>query len=162
MAEQFVVDASVAAKWFLKDSSEAHADLADDILIDLLAGDVDLHAPRVMSYEVCRLLWKACLTPRRGADTKRLETDVALDCVRLLFDIPLHFANATPEESSEAIEMGVRYYKNYYDMTYLRLADELDCRVLTADEKLLLSAPSSFPLHRFLRLADYHNRSSGS
>jgi len=159
MAERFILDASVAAKWFLKDSLEDHVELAEEILVDALSGDVLLHAPRLMSYEVCRLLWKACLA-EGDSGTKRLENERARHCAETLFNLPITFAQTTAREAAESIDLGIRHRKNFYDMTYLRLAEELTCRVVTADEKLLRSAPPSFPLDRFVRLVDYRQARS--
>jgi predicted nucleic acid-binding protein len=47
--ERMVVDATVVGKWFLKDALETDTDVADEILIALLAGDLELHAPRIIS-----------------------------------------------------------------------------------------------------------------
>jgi predicted nucleic acid-binding protein len=102
MAERFVIDASVAAKWFLKDSFEDHVELAEEVLIDALAGGVELHAPRLMSYEVCRLLWKACLTEGDGG-SKRLERERAQQCAETLFDLPVAFAEARHRPSRSTV-----------------------------------------------------------
>ena len=160
MAKPWVVDASVAAKWFLKDSFEDHVDLAEEVLVDFLAGDIELHAPRLMSYEVCRLLWKACIAEGAEQRSKRLDKETALDCVETLFDLPLVFAEVSVQEAAESVDRGARYQKNFYDMTYLRLAEELKCRVVTADEKLLRSVPPDFPLARFVLLTDYRQARS--
>ncbi|HEX4961520.1 MAG TPA: type II toxin-antitoxin system VapC family toxin [Thermoanaerobaculia bacterium] len=155
MADKFVIDASVAAKWFLQDSFEDHVDLAEEVLLDLLAGEIELHAPRIMSYEVCRLLWKACLSKGPEKRAKRLDKETALECVEAFFELSLPFADTTALEAASAIEMGVRYWKNFYDMTYLHLAEELSCKIITADEKLLRSVPKGFPLQRFVLLTRY-------
>ncbi len=163
MAERYVVDASVAAKWFLKDSFEDHVDLAEEVLIDGLAGDIELHAPRIMSYEVCRLLWKACLTPSADKKSKRLDKDTACSCIETFFDLPVAPAEATAQEAIDSLGLGVQFWKNFYDMTYLRLAETLRCRVLTADEKLLRGVSPDFPLARFVPLTEYRQaRSAGS
>ena len=52
MPNRLVIDTSVAVKWFLKDPIEDDTDLADDILVALLADDLELHAPRIFTYEV--------------------------------------------------------------------------------------------------------------
>lgn len=156
MTERFVVDASVAVKWFLAaDNSEADVDQANEVLTAFLAGEVELHAPRLMTYEACRVLWKACLTPATGNDKKRLALEDALECTKTLFELPIQIAEATAGEAARAIAAGVRFYKNFYDMTYLKLAEELECQVITADTKLLHGAPQKFPLHRFLLLSNF-------
>ncbi len=117
MAERFVIDASVVAKWFLQDDLESQVDLAEEVLIDALGGRVELHAPRLMSYDVCRLVWKACITPSIDKKAKRLDKDTATSCVATLFDLPLAFGEATAQEAIGSVDRGVRYRKNFYDMT---------------------------------------------
>jgi predicted nucleic acid-binding protein len=155
MTDKFVVDASVAVKWFLKDRFEEHVELAEEVLLDFLAGEVELHAPRIMSYEVCRLLWKACLSHGPEKDSKRLDKKTALERAEALFELSLIFAEATVDEAASAIELGARFGKNFYDMTYLHLAEVLSCKVITADEKLLRGVPEDFPLHRFVLLTNF-------
>jgi len=156
MPEKLIVDASVAVKWFLPaDGSESDLDRANDVLTAFLAGEIELHAPRLMTYEACRVLWKACLTPGSGPNKKRLALKDAQECAKTLFMFPIQFAEPTVDEAVGAIEAGVRFYKSFYDMAYLKLAEELDCRVITADTKLLHGAPQAFPLKRFLSLSDF-------
>jgi len=158
MPEKLVVDASVAVKWFLPaDGSESDLGQANEVLTAFLAGELELHAPRLMTYEACRVFWKACLTPGPGPDKKRLALKDAQACAETLFKLPIRFAAPTVDEAVGAIEAGVRYYKNFYDMAYLKLAEELDCRVITADAKLLQGAPQAFPSKRFLLLRDFGN-----
>jgi predicted nucleic acid-binding protein len=153
MAERMVVDATIAAKWFLKDALETDTDLADEILIASLAGDVELYAPRIFSYEVCGLLAKACLTRPRGAGTSRLTKENAVQCVRELFALPIRITDATEEEAVEALELAVDYAKGHYDMTYIRLAEELNCQWCTADRKVLQALAKGFPVARVLELS---------
>ena len=156
MVDRFVLDASVAAKWFLRDPLEDHLEAASRVLLDLLDRTIELHAPRILSYEVGRLLWKACMTPAaRSVETTRLDAEAARGFLETLFDLPLRFASATVAEATGTLERSLRFRKNYYDMAYLGLAEKLDCRVLTADEKVVRSAPPDFPRERFLMVANY-------
>ena len=150
MAERVVIDASVAAKWFLED--EHDVDLAEDVLISLLGGDIDAHVPRIASYEVCGLLAKACLT-RKSNGAARITVEKATQCVREFFSLPLTTHDATQEEGIEALRMAVEYSKGHYDMTYLRLAGQLDCPWCTADHKALEANRPSFPRHHVLVLS---------
>src|SRR5438034_8563576 len=111
MAERLVVDATVAAKWFLKDPLETDTDLADEILIAMLAGDIELHAPRIICYEVPGLLARACLTRPPGTGAARLAMERAVQCVQEFFGLPIQIAEATQEEAEEALEMAVKYSK---------------------------------------------------
>jgi predicted nucleic acid-binding protein len=49
--------------------------------------------------------------------------------------------------------MAVTYSKGLYDMTYIRLAQQLDCRWCTADRKLLQALAPGFPTERVLQLS---------
>jgi predicted nucleic acid-binding protein len=153
MADLMVVDATVVAKWFLKDPLETDTDLADDILIALLAGDLELHAPRILSYEVSGLLARACLTRPPGTGAARLTKDRAVQCVHEFFGLPIQIADATEDEALESLEMSVTYSKGLYDMTYIRLAQQLDCRWCTADRKVLQALAPGFPAERVLLLS---------
>ena len=153
MSGRMVIDASVAAKWFLKDPSETDIDLADDVLVALLAGDLEIHAPRIFTYEVCGLLTKACQTHDRQTRLPRVTKPLAVASIRELFGLPIHLSEATEEEGAQALEMAVDYSKQHYDMTYVRLAENLDCQWCTADGKALEGIPRSFPRHRVLLLS---------
>ena len=50
MADSLVLDACVALKWFLP---EDDSDLAEDILVAILAEEVDVYVPHLFRYEVC-------------------------------------------------------------------------------------------------------------
>ena len=84
MAERLVVDSSVAAKWFLTDSVEAHVDLADALLLDIYARRVQAHVPRLFYYEVARILTRAVATKGREMDRDKVRV-----YLRELLRIPL-------------------------------------------------------------------------
>ena len=153
MADRLVVDATVAGKWFLKDPLETDTDLADDLLIALLAGDVEFYAPRIITYEVPGLLTRACLTRPPGTGTARLAKDQALQCVREFFVLPIQIVETTGQEAEAALGLAVDYSKGFYDMTYIRLAQQLDCRWCTADRKVLQALAPGFPSERVLLLS---------
>ncbi len=151
MADPMVIDSSVAAKWFLTDEDDT--DLADDVLLGLLAGEVEGHVPRVASYEVCALLTRACLTRKSGATVRRITLDKAIACVREFFGLPLTTHDASEAEGVEALQMAVEYSKGHYDMAYLRLASRLNCCWCTADEKVLEANPPTFPARHVVLLS---------
>ncbi len=157
MAERMVIDASVAAKWFLEDRFETDTDAANDILIALLAGDLEVHAPRIFTYEICGLLTKACQRRVPPTNHPRLTKGGALRCAHELFNLPIHVGEATESEGCEALELAVDYSKKHYDMTYVRLAQLLDCQWCTDDRKVLDAVPPSFPRNRILLLSALRN-----
>ena len=153
MNDRMVIDASVAAKWFLKDRSETDIDLADQVLWALLSDELTLYDPRIFTYEVCGLLTKACQTYRPKTREPRIERQRAAESIHELFSLPIQITDATEDEGVEALGMAVDYSKKHYDMTYVRLAQTLDCQWCTSDEKILEAMPPAFPRERVILLA---------
>ncbi len=122
MADTMVVDASVVAKWFLKDELESAVNLANRLLVALLAGDADLRAPKTLQYEICGLLTKACRVRVPSTGIPRLSKGDALDHVRDFYPLPLLFHEPGTSEEVESVELAIDHAKSYYDMTYVRLA----------------------------------------
>jgi predicted nucleic acid-binding protein len=146
MADRLVMDASVAAKWFLDD--EHDVDLAEEILLEFLAGAIELHAPQNFTDEVCGLISRAC---RRVP--QRITKDETVDTVRRLFQLAIQITETTEQKCVNAMNMSVDFSKSFYDMLYLNLAESLDCQWCTADDKIVKSSPSGFPMGRVLLLS---------
>ena len=155
MAEKLVIDASVAAKWFLKD--EENWERAEkDILASFYAGDVELHAPRALHYEVCSLLAKACGTRRRDyLSRRRLMRNDGLQSGRTIFYISATIEDLAVQRAKAALEWCVDFSKTFKDMTYLNLAEQLECRFCTADDKILTGNPKTFPKERVILLSQW-------
>ena len=147
----FVVDASVAAKWFLGDEKDVA--LAGRLLTGARTGDITLHAPAIFRHEVCNLLARACGTYLPPHRQPRLKLEQALFGVYGVFGAPVELEAFTPREAMLALEYAVCYHKAFDDMTYLTLAEKLNCMWVTADEKILRACPPGFPAHRVLPLA---------
>jgi predicted nucleic acid-binding protein len=151
MADKLVVDASVAAKWFLDDEDDV--DLAEDILAKFLADDLELHAPHVFCYEVCRLIAKACASRRSGVP--RIAKADATEAVKTLFELDIQFKELVEEAAVAVLERSVDRSKTFKDMTYLYLAEEIDCKFCTADARVKEAVPPSFPKDRVLILSEW-------
>ena len=153
MADRHVVDASVAAKWFLRDALERDVDLAENLLRAALDGNLELHVPGIFTFEVCNLLAKACgKHPVKKA--ARLTPTEACASVEDLHAMPLQIADSSVKDKLRALEMSATFSKLFYDMTYLCLAEKLDCQWITADARVLHALPSTFPRHRVLLLSE--------
>ena len=150
MADRLVVDASVAAKWFLND--EKDVDLAEEILANFLAGNLELHAPRVFSYEVCALLAKACGTITLSGD-RRLSKSDGLEAVRHLFALDINRTDLTEPAAVKSLEMSVDCSKTFKDMSYIDLSISLQCQWCTADDKVLKGIPATYPKNNVLLLS---------
>jgi len=126
MTEQYVVDASVVAKLYLKD--EQHTGNAELLFSRFEDGQLELLAPRIITYEVPAAI-------KKGADKARVpEAAVlgALDSFQSLGMLILDDSAAT----QEAMNLALAYECQFYDALYVLLAEDLGCRFITADEKM--------------------------
>lgn len=114
----FVVDASVAVKWFIP---EIHSLAARRLLNE---GNT-LHAPDLIWAEVGNVLWKK---QRAGELTREIATGIFQD----FRHFPLLI---TASDSLLAVAWTLAYEtgKTFYDCLYLALSIGKDCRLVTAD-----------------------------
>jgi len=112
-----VVDASVAAKWFL---NEIHSPAALR-----LVGGHDLLAPDLLLSEVAQVIWKR-------ARRRELSVEQGVAILRQLNAAPLtiHPSGLLIEV---AFEIALGLARTVYDCLYLTLAIQQGCRLVTAD-----------------------------
>lgn len=154
MTDRYVIDASVAVKWFIQDR-EDHLDMAREVLNRCLSGGIELHAPWNFVTEVCAQLVKATQSRDPGTRIPRLTRERAFSCARYLLQLPIVCAERKIEDIIRAIALAIDGSKSYYDMCYLGLAERLNCRWCTADLKVLEAVPPSFPVDRILPLSSF-------
>ncbi|HKG27242.1 MAG TPA: type II toxin-antitoxin system VapC family toxin [Thermomicrobiales bacterium] len=123
---QYVVDASVAMKWHVRD--EPLTDLADATLLAYRNDLVQLLAPDCLWYEVAGAIRKALRTGRVTTDDAR---DSVVDFAGLR--IPTFGSRAL---IVHAYDFALRYGCSFYDGVYLALAEAADCPCLHADYRL--------------------------
>jgi predicted nucleic acid-binding protein len=121
-ASCLVVDASVVIKWHV---TEIHSDAAQRLLAD---DGPALHVPDLMFPEVGNILWKKI---RRGELTEEQARGIA----HLVVAAPLEVHPSAPLMEA-AFEIATRTGRTVYDSLYVALAVRLDCRLVTADERL--------------------------
>lgn len=153
MTERIVVDASVAAKWFLDDEFEANADLAKLLLVRMLQGSLEVHAPAIIQQEFGNLLAKACLTRLRDR-SPRLTKEAAIGHLEDFLELPIQYQEFELASASDALGLAVHYHKGFYDASYLQLARRLNCQWCMADAKFLRAVPADFPLGLVLQLSE--------
>lgn len=116
----YVVDASVAIKWYIPEAYEQEADR-------LLKGRHVLHVPELIYPEIGNIIWKK--TARQ-----ELTTDEANEIVAAIrrerWTVHPH-KNVFKSAVTGALGTG----QSVYDWTYLALAISLSIEFVTADEK---------------------------
>ncbi|MDI9430809.1 MAG: type II toxin-antitoxin system VapC family toxin [Planctomycetota bacterium] len=130
-----VVDASVAAKWFLPEPEAAAA-------VRLLDGRRRLVAPDLICTEVGNIFWKLCTR-------KLLAADEAAEMLDHFLSMPLGIHDSALLLPA-ALEIAVATCRTVYDSLYLALAVELGATVVTAD-RCWANALNPGPFTRFLR-----------
>lgn len=119
----YVVDASVAIKWF---SEEEYTDRAVDIRDKFFKGTCELAAPDLILYEVSNALR---FNPNFN------EEDVT-EAMNSLFDMGISIIVPTPRIIKSSIAMAFKYKTTIYDAFYAALANEIGFEFVTADGKL--------------------------
>lgn len=118
---QFVVDASVAVKWYLP---EPLSDRAEAVLADTAA----LLAPDCLYLEVATVLWQRVL---RGEIDAATAGQIVAELRRVPFEL-----RRTTELVADAMALAVESGCTLEDSLYLSLAVQAGCPVITADRRL--------------------------
>jgi predicted nucleic acid-binding protein len=119
----FVIDASVAAKWFITEADSAAAIRLKNAHIK---GESILLAPDLFIYEVANtLLFSNLFTP---SERKR--------CLEDLYSLEIDLINPSVDLMLLTMELASTKKIAIYDASYLALAREFDIKLVTADEKL--------------------------
>lgn len=122
MAEKIVVDTSVLMKW-IKTRDEELVDEARRLLYQVESKPLNVQVPALLLYEIGNiLLLKTRLGPV-GLD----------DAVNHLEALPFIIAPPATPLLKRAARLGRQFSLTFYDASFLALAVELDCPLITAD-----------------------------
>jgi predicted nucleic acid-binding protein len=131
MAPKIVIDTSVLIKWF-KTRDEEYLREARQLLEEIERHEVEVHVPALLLYEVGNIL---LLKTRLGP--------AALDeVVERLETLPFVVAPPATPLLKQALRLGREFSLTFYDASFLALAVELDCPLVTADRRLFEHARS--------------------
>ena len=121
MAETVVIDASVAAKWFLLEENWEAAEA-------LQKSGGHLVAPDLVLAEVLNTYWKYV---EKGSKPDLSIREVAALLLRSFGELI-----STIELASFAAEIAIDLHHPIYDCFYLALAERERCALVTADDRL--------------------------
>ncbi len=94
----------------------------------------ELYAPALLEYEVCSAL-------RRAISRGMVDADAAQSALALIDELRIHPITAASSLHSRALTWAARLGQSKAcDAQYLALAEEMQCPLLTADERLVRSA----------------------
>jgi len=133
-----VLDASVAAKWFLPAAGEPLTSEAQDLLVRFTHGQIRFFVPDLFWPELGSVLWKAAV--HRRITHAQAEKSIAL--ARQLGLLILPGVDLIERALSLALESG----RSVYDSMYIAAAIEKSVELVTADEKLVHATGSRFPV----------------
>jgi predicted nucleic acid-binding protein len=118
----WVIDASVAVKWFVDEARSAEARA-------VLASGQSIIAPDLIIAETCNAAWKKV---RRG-DISQEQGEAMVRALPLSFD---RLAPTAPL-SERALELARRFDHPTYDCFYVALAESESAVLVTDDDKLI-------------------------
>lgn len=126
--KRFVLDASVAVKWFLPEIHQAES-------FNLLKSNPVLIAPEFLKVEFDSILSKWCRSGR--VNYERAEE------VRSVFNkIKIYFVDLD-DIADISFEISAKMPVTYYDALYLCTAKLYECKMVTFDRKLYKSVKDS-------------------
>lgn len=134
----FVLDASVAAKWFLPAAEEPFSTEAQDLLVDFAEGSLTLIVPDLFWPELGNILWKCARVGRISSDT----------AVKAMKELDRHHIPTFPSQplTQDALEISLRFAHPVYDAIYVALAVHKASPLITADERLTRALGTYFPI----------------
>ena len=135
---RYVLDASVAAKWFLQAEDEPFTEEALQLLRNYVSADVELFVPDLFFAEFANIFWKAERLHR--CDPRTTNRALAEIINRNLPSFP-----AMPL-LNQATLIARACGRTVYDSLYLALAVALDALLVTADERLVRSVRGRLPV----------------
>lgn len=133
-----VIDASVAAKWFLPPASEPLKDEALALLRGYAEGRLGFAVPDLFWAECGNIFWKAV---RQGRWTRAAADEAILS---------LKGRNLTTTRSAELLEdafnIASTFERTVYDALYVALALHLKAELVTADARLADALAAHLPV----------------
>jgi predicted nucleic acid-binding protein len=103
--------------------------VAKAVLIDRMEGRLQISVPALLHYEVSNILLFGRSRPT--------DKEAAAKALKQLFELPLTIVPLSSDFADIAILLARTYALSFYDACYLALAIQLDCTLITADQRLV-------------------------
>lgn len=136
--KSYVIDANVAAKWFLPDTTEPLADEAVALLKRHAAGNLRFLVPDLFWAELGNVFWKAVRLGRWSSSDAQLAARLALER-----QFP---TMSTKPLIEDALDIAMNFDRTVYDSLYIALAIAVKANFVTADEKLANAVAAQLPV----------------
>ncbi len=136
-----VADASVIARWYVKEDSYKKA---LEVREDYEENRLGLIEPSLLLYEVSNALR---YSPELGVDDVK-------HSVKSMLDMQLDIREMDHDWATLCLEAAYRYGVSVYDSAYFTLAQKLKVKLVTADDKLTRKIPKE----NLVALRDYSLR----
>ena len=134
----YVLDASVAAKWYLPPRGETLVEESLHLLDRFTDGRARLSVPDMFWPEMGNILWKA-------VRQERISGKSADEALQSMSDLRLPTFPSHPL-LRDAFTIASRFQCTVYDCTYVALAVASDRLLVTADERLANTLAAHFPV----------------
>ncbi len=134
----YVLDSSVAAKWFFSPAEETLVIEARRLLADYAGGKLHLLVPDLFWTEMGNLLWKSA---RRG----RISPKSAGEAMDTLLETNIPTIRSQPL-LKDALAIATRFDRTVYDALYVALAFTQEAPLVTADERLANALAARAPV----------------
>lgn len=133
----YVLDASVAAKWYLP-RGENLVEESVHLLDEFKSGRTRLAVPDLFWPEMGSIFWKA-------VRKKRISVQSAEEALQSLSELPLPTVPSYPLLRN-AYTIATRFQCTVYDCTYVALAIASERLLVTADERLANALAAHLPV----------------
>jgi predicted nucleic acid-binding protein len=137
--KRLVIDANIAAKWYLPESDSALAEKLFEL-------DAEFHAPTFLQTEFASIFWKHSVALTTSIDVWRIaQAQLKKAIPNWHSDVQLH---------DHALDLAIAHKHHIFNCIYLALAIKIDGIVITADKQFLARFGKSIHAKRVIALND--------